>query len=88
MDIQKEIANLVYLPDAAGASFYPTNKSIHSGMHSTSYYKDALENTIKILKQGKDLNWNANQYQGKLLEIIKPMRKGLNDGSIKLNEAM
>ena len=28
-----------------------------------------------------------SQYQGKLLEIIQPMSKGLNDGSVKLNEA-
>jgi hypothetical protein len=87
MDIQKEISNLVYLPDAAGASFYPTNKAIHSGMHSKSYYEGALKKTKIILQQGKDLNWNASQYQAKLLEIIEPMRKGLNDGSLKLNEA-
>jgi len=41
VDIQKEIANLVYLPDAAGASFYPTNKAIHSGMHAKSCYEGA-----------------------------------------------
>ncbi len=57
-------------------------------MHSKSYYKDALEKSKIILQQGKDLNWSASQYQAKLLEITQPMRKGLNDGSLKLNEAI
>jgi len=87
MDIKKDISNLLYLPDTAGKSFYPTNKSLHSGMHNKDYYEKALEKTIKIMKEGKDLNWNASQYKKELLEIIKPMREGLNDGSLKLNNA-
>jgi hypothetical protein len=86
-DIVKEPSNLVFLPDATGKSFYPTNKSLHSGMHAESYYKDAVKQAKKIIDQGKLENWGTARYQEKLLDIKAPMRQGLNKGTTKLNDA-
>ena len=58
-----EYVNTVFLPDHVGKSIYPTNKSLHSGMHSSTYYADALKEIPDLLEKGAASSWTPADYR-------------------------
>ena len=79
--------NSLHLPDKAGKSIYPTNKSQHSGMHSKTYYLPSLEDVTRLLREGERDSWTPAIYRQEILQLTEPLKEGLNSGKIQLNNS-
>ena len=77
----------MFLPDATGKSVYPTQRSLHSGFHSNKYSDIAKEKAQRYLIDGSLKNWSPEMYKDKIIELVSPLKKGLESGEIKLNNA-
>ncbi|AVP87982.1 hypothetical protein phytr_10540 [Candidatus Phycorickettsia trachydisci] len=87
MNINDKV-NLTHLPDGVAKGLYPTARMIHSGKHNSKEYIDPLLKKAKELTTlGTAESWSQEQYKNKIIELIGQTRQGLENGTIKLNNA-